>query len=424
MQKIHVEVYGCSANAADAEIVQGLLLEAGYGLAEKAETADASMVLTCVVKTPTEQKIVKRLRELVGGGRPLIVAGCMPKVLRWEVEEVAPAASLLGPDDILRSVEAVEEALRGNRVVFVDGKPPDRTLLPRRRRSGVVHIAPIASGCLGSCSYCIVKNARGRLRSFPAEEIVEEARNAVAEGCGEIWLTAEDTAAYNYGGLRLPELMDKLSSLDGRFYIRVGMMTPNEAEPILKDLMGAYKSGNVFKFLHVPVQSGSDDVLRRMRRRYTVDDFLRLASRFRGAFPELSVSTDIICGFPGETEEQFRASVNLVERIKPDVLNISRFWPRPGTEASTMSPQLHGRETKRRSRIMSRVWRGMSVETSMRWVGWRGEILVDEEGHSGSMVGRNYAYKPVAVKTSKRPGEYVEVEVTKAGAGYLLGREV
>jgi MiaB-like tRNA modifying enzyme len=424
MPTIHIEVYGCSANAADAEIVQGLLLEAGYGLAERSETADASMVLTCVVKTPTEQKIVKRIRELARSGRPLIVAGCMPKVLQEVVEEIAPAASLLGPDDILSSVEVVEETLKGNKVVFVDGEAPDRTLLPRKRRSGVVHIAPIASGCLGSCSYCIVKNARGRLRSFPAEGIVEDARNAVADGCREIWLTAEDTAAYDDGGLRLPELIGRLSDLAGKFYIRVGMMTPNEAEPILEDLIGAYRSEKVFKFLHVPFQSGSDDILRRMRRRYTVDDFLRLTSRFREAFPELNISTDVICGFPGETEDQFRASVGLVEKLKPGILNISRFWPRPGTEASAMGTQLHGRETKRRSRIMSSFWRGISVETSLRWVGWRGEILVDEEGHSGSMVGRNYAYKPVAVRTDKRPGEFVDVEVTKAGAGYLLGREV
>jgi len=422
LARVYVEAFGCSANMADAEIVSGLLREAGHIHVAAPEEADINIILTCIVKTPTEIKMVKRLRDLAALRKHLIVAGCMPKAEKQLVEEVAQKASLMGPDDLLKVAEVVEATLGGDRVELLDGSPPDRTCLPRVRRNPIVHIAPIASGCLGDCSYCIVKRARGRLHSFPANQILEDVRKAISQGCREIWLTAEDTAAYRWQGVRLPQLLDDLSSLEGRFYIRVGMMTANHVDPILSELIEAYRSEKVFKFLHVPVQSGNNEVLRSMRRRYTVEDFRSLVATFRGAFPDMSLSTDVICGFPGETEVQFMDSMRLAEEVQPDVLNISRFWPRPGTMAAQMDGQLHGRETKKRSRMLTRLWRQLSLERGLRWMGWKGEILIDEVGHGGSFVGRNYAYKPVVLRAAARPGDFVKVEVTESRVGYLLAQ--
>jgi MiaB-like tRNA modifying enzyme len=421
MARIHVEVYGCSANQADSEMVQGLLGEAGHTLVGEPESADASVVLTCTVKTPTERKIVKRIRWLLDLGGPLVVAGCMPEAQRGLVEETAPGASMVGPDNLLDIVDVVEAAIEGGRVEALHGGALDRTCLPRIRRNPVIHIAPVASGCLGDCSYCIVRRARGRLSSFPTERIVMDVRRALGEGCREIWVTAEDTAAYRDGEIGLPKLLEKLANLEGKFFIRVGMMNPNNALPILDDLIEVFSSEKVFKFLHIPVQSGNDEVLGRMRRRYSVEDFLGLVRRIREAFPMLTLSTDIICGFPGENEEQFQDSLRLIEEVKPEVLNISRFWPRPGTEAEAMDGQLHGRETKDRSRRLSTLWRRQSFEGSQRWMGWEGEILVDEVGKEGSMVGRNFAYKPVVIREKAGLGDFVRVKVTEARGGYLLG---
>jgi len=422
LARIYVEVFGCSANVADAEMVSGLLMQAGHKIVNGSEEADAFVVLTCTVKTPTERKVVKRLRWFSDKGVSLVVAGCMPKAQRELVVEAVPEASMLGPDDLLEVVDVVEETLGGNRVEAVSNQATDKTCLPRARANPVVHIAPISSGCLGSCSYCIVRRARGSLNSYPTDSIVEDTRRALEGGCREIWVTAEDTAAYRWGGTRFPQLLEEISGLPGRFFIRVGMMNPDQAEPILDELVNAYSSEKVFKFLHVPVQSGNDDVLRRMRRRYTVDDFRGIVARFRDSFPGLSLSTDIICGFPGETEEQFMDSVRLVEEVEPDVLNISRFWPRPGTEAEGMDGQLHGRETKKRSRMLSALWRRLSFERNRGWTGWRGDILIDEAGRGDSVVGRNFAYKPVVLRDPVDLGEFVEVEITRAGRGYLLGK--
>ncbi|UCH56618.1 MAG: tRNA (N(6)-L-threonylcarbamoyladenosine(37)-C(2))-methylthiotransferase [Candidatus Bathyarchaeota archaeon] len=421
LARVYVEVFGCSANRADSEMVRGLLLEAGHTIAPKPQAADASVVLTCTVKTPTEKRVIKRIRRLSEGGAPLVVASCMPKAQRELVAETAPQARQVGPDNILDIVDAVEAAIRGSRVEALKGGDPDRTCLPRVRTNPVIHIAPIASGCPGDCSYCIVKRARGDLSAFPPEGIIEDARRALEEGCREIWLTTEDTAAYRRGSVRLPQLLEGLSGLEGRFFIRVGMMTPSQVTPILEELVETFGSERVYKFLHLPLQSGNDEILARMKRHYTVENFLHIVESFREAFPMLTLSTDVICGFPGETEEQFEDSLKIVEAVVPDVLNISRFWPRPGTEAAGMEEQLHGRETKERSRRLSSLWRRLGLEGSQRWVGWEGEVLVDEEGKDGGVVGRNYAYKPVALSEPLRMGDFARVRVTEARRGYLLG---
>ena len=419
MPKIYVKSYGCSANTADEEIAKGILRSRGYNLAPRPADSDLNILLTCIVKTPTERKITKRIKRLYSSGKPLIVAGCMPKAMQSHAEKIAPNASLVGPDDIDHIVEAVERTLRGEKAVYVDGRPTDRTCLPRVRANELVHIAPICSGCLGNCSYCIVKHARGRLYSFPADEIVDDIRRAVSGGCREVWVTAEDAAAYNHRGTTLPALLDEIKDIEGRFRVRVGMMTPNSALPILDELIESYRSEKIFKFLHVPVQSGNDDVLRDMHRMYNVDEFKGLVARFREAHPCLGVSTDIICGFPGETEEQFQDSLDLIEWLRPDVLNISRYWERPGTEAAAMPGKLHGRDTKARSRRLTEAWKRLAVEAGDRWLGWEGEILLDELGRDGTKVGRNYAYKAVAVETDARLGESIQVRVTGAGVGYL-----
>jgi MiaB/RimO family radical SAM methylthiotransferase len=259
------------------------------------------------------------------------------------------------------------------------------------------------------------------LFSYNLDSIIDDARQALSDGCKEIWITAEDTAAYRCGDQRLPDLLKKISSLKGQFYVRVGMMTPNQASEVLKELLEAYRSEKIFKFLHLPVQSGNDEILNNMQRRYTVQDFQKIVLRFRELIPDLSLSTDIICGFPGETEEQFRDSLRLINIIKPDVLNISRFWPRPCTKASEMENKLHGREIKKRSRIMTKFWRSLSHDKCVDWLGWRGEVLIDESLPEGKVIGRNYAYKPIVIKTNEQLGHFVNVITTEARSGYLIG---
>jgi threonylcarbamoyladenosine tRNA methylthiotransferase CDKAL1 len=223
--------------------------------------------------------------------------------------------------------------------------------------------------------------------------------------------------------VRLPELINRLCDIDGRFMVRVGMTTPNSTLPIFDDLVEAFKGEKVYKFLHVPVQSGSDAVLHRMRRKYTVAEFRELITHFREEIPGIGIATDIICGFPGETEEQFGESLSLVEWLRPDMLNRSRFWPRPGTEAAGMVDQFPSRITKDRSRVLDELWWSVNAELNRAWVGWEGEVLLDKLGHSGFKEGRTSTYKAVVLKTRRRLGDRVRVRVTEVAKGYLIGEE-
>jgi MiaB-like tRNA modifying enzyme len=424
MPSVYVKAYGCSANLADSEIAKGILHESGFDIRSNLDSSDVNLILTCIVKTPTEQKIIKEIKRLMDSGTPLVIAGCMPKAMLDKAMEFVPPASLVGPDDIEKVAEAVNLTLKGYSVVYVDGRPTDRTCYPRKRKNKIIHIAPIASGCLGNCSYCIVKYARGALFSFPADNIVSDARKAVEFGCKEIWVTAEDTAAYNDNENKLPDLLKMLCQIPGDFRIRVGMMTPNQLIPIKSELIDSFKHEKIFKFIHIPVQSGNNEILRRMNRQYTVEEFKNIVFRIRAIFPFISISTDIICGFPGETNEQFQDSEKLIRDINPDVLNISRFWGRPGTAASLMEDRLHGRETKARSRKLTTLWKKLALEVGEKWLGWIGKILIDERGKNGTMVGRNFAYKTVVINDNVKLGDWVQVEVTDVGVGFLKAKIV
>ena len=424
MQKIYLKSYGCSANKADAEIAGGVLSQDGYNLVDKEDESDINIIFTCVVKTPTEYKISKEIKDLEASGKPLIVAGCMPKSLTKQVEKIAPTASLVGPDDIEHISEAVQHALNGKKVRYIDGEATDRTCLPRVRDNELIHIAPISTGCLGNCSYCIVKFARGHLYSFPADKIVKDAETAIKNGCCEIWVTAEDTATYNDNGTRLPDLLNRITDIEGAFRVRVGMTTPNQLDLVLDDMIESLRSPKLYKFIHIPIQSGNDEILEKMRRRYTVKDFKDVVNRLRAEYPDIAISTDIICGFPGETIYQFQDSIELIQWLRPDVLNINRFWARPGTDASKMPGRLHGRETKELSRMMTKLWKNLAVDVGKKWIDWEGDILITEHGKRGTKVGRNYTYKTVAVKTKASLGEFVKVRVKKAGVGYLVADEI
>ncbi len=421
MTKVYIENYGCSANRSNAEIIAGLLERAGCVVVtdEKAAgSADIVILNTCIVKGPTENRAVRRIKEITRAGNHLIVSGCMAEAEPELIHELSEKAILVGPDHIREITKAVDVILgRRKPGHFIGRQHEIKLLLPKRRYNKVIGIIQISEGCDGNCAYCITRLAKGKLRSYSPEKIITEAKQSLRDGVREIWLTSQDCAAYGHG---LPDLLHDISQLKGRFLVRLGMMNPNNVMRVLDELIEAFKEEKIFKFLHIPVQSGNDDVLKSMKRRYSADDFRRIISRFRDAMPDMTISTDIICGFPGETEEQFNDSVELVRKIKPDVLNISRFWPRPGTAAEKMEGQMHGNVTKERSKKLQKEFEKIALERNKAWTGWKGPVLIDEKGKpgTGTMVGRNYAYKPVVVRQKEhggiRLGDLADVEIRDA----------
>jgi MiaB-like tRNA modifying enzyme len=413
-----METYGCSANQADEEMMLGLLNKNGFKIVKSLKESDINIINTCIVKTPTENRMIYRIKKLYSTGKPLVVAGCMSKTQKDVIEKIAPKSSLIGPHSISLICDVVQKTLSKERVVYTKNLKSPKLCLPRLRNNPVIDICEISTGCLGNCSFCEVKFAKGKLFSYPAEKIVKEIKESLKEGCKEIWITSQDCSCWGKDcKLSLPELLNKICEIEGKFFIRVGMVNPTHIKNILNELIYSYKSKKIYKFLHLPVQSGSDTILKKMNRNYNINDFKKIVERFRKKFPSLTLSTDVIVGFPGETEKDFQMTIDLIKETKPDIVNISKFGARPGTKAAKMK-QLPSKIVNQRSKQLMEIVKKIQLGENKKWIGWKGEVLIDEF-KNGNFIGRNLMYKPVILKEGKL-GEFRNIEVKSVSSTSLF----
>ncbi|MEK6950874.1 MAG: tRNA (N(6)-L-threonylcarbamoyladenosine(37)-C(2))-methylthiotransferase [Nanoarchaeota archaeon] len=423
MTSFHLETYGCSHNFADSEQMAGLLQQAKFEYQEKLEDADIIIFNTCTVKGPTESAFYTRLEEIKNQFpyKIIIIAGCIPQSDPGKLKKF----SLLGTRQIHHIVEVVEEALHDNVVQLLETGEMPPLNLPKIRKNPVVEIIPISRGCLSRCTFCKTKQARGNLESYPVVEIVSVAAQALREGVKEIWLTSQDTGCYGFDlGTNLVQLLKELISLPGEFKIRIGMGNPLHFQRYYQELFPLLNDPHLFQFLHLPAQSGSNAILKAMRRGNTNEEFLSLVEELRQRVPLVTLATDIIVGFPGETEEDHQATVSLLRKTTPDVVNISRFWPRPGTPAAVME-QLPIEIIQQRTKVITEIFQNISKMQNERWLDWEGEMVITEKGSKpGQWCGRNFAYKPVLVESNGRDyrlGEKIAVKIDKAGTFDLRG---
>ncbi|AJZ76498.1 tRNA (N(6)-L-threonylcarbamoyladenosine(37)-C(2))-methylthiotransferase [Candidatus Nitrosotenuis cloacae] len=418
MAKIWVESYGCSASFADAEMISGLIVNGGHTLASSSKDSDLNLIVTCSVKDATANKMVNRIKRLKS--KPLVVAGCLAKAEPKSVQKFSPNASLMGPNSIGKTLQIIDHTLSGRKKIELEDSDITKTGLPKVRLNPIVGIVEIASGCMSDCTFCQTKLARGDLQSYRLGDIVRQVEHEVNDGCKEIWLTSTDNGCYGLDiGTTLPELVNKVSEIPKEFMIRVGMMNPMYMPKIKNDLVESFENDKVFKFLHVPVQSGSNDILHEMKRGHTAETFRDVVKRFKDRFGRFTISTDIIVGFPGETEQDFADTVQLIKDTKPDVVNLSRYSQRPGTKAAEMV-QLDVAKIKDRSKELFNLINQITLQNNQQWVGWSGEVLFDEQ--TDDMVrGRNFAYKPVFVDDMVQVGDKAKVKITRATNHGLYG---
>lgn len=410
MSKVYIETYGCTMNRADTEIMIEYLGDLYTGDIEK---ADIVIVNSCGVKIHTETKILRRIRELCDL-KKVIVAGCLPKINPQSID--GRVCGILDPQSVDRVREVVEKVANGEKpTIFSENR--DKSLF-KKKREGITAIIPISEGCLGRCAYCGTKHARGNLLSFDFDNLIEEAQNAINSGYKQIFITSQDTGCYGAdNNHNLSELLESITDIEGKFKVRVGMMNPDNTLKILDNLIEAYKSEKIYKFLHLPIQSGDNDILKKMRRNYTVKDFEYIVKRFGKEIKDLYLCTDVIVGFPGESEENFQNTVELIKRVKPDKINVTRYSIRPNTEAAMMK-QVYGWIKKKRSRAMHDLRMKISYEKNMKYVGKSYEVLITKKGKE-HMMGRIFNYKPVVVNGTI--GEFKTVKIKKAAATYLMG---
>jgi len=418
-KKIFAEVYGCSANQSDYEIALGLIKKNGFEIVDNANKSDLNIIFTCIVKTPTSDRMIHRIRELTKLNKPLIIAGCMPKTEKRVIEEISPKASMIGPNSIHTIDKIIKQTLNGEKIISTNDLKTPKLCLPRIRKNSIIEICEISSGCLNACSFCEVKLAKGNLKSYPSNTIIKEVKGSLKQGCKEIWLTSQDCGCWGVDKKsNLVRLVNDICKINGKFLVRIGMMNPYHVKKIIDNILECYESEKIFKFIHLPVQSGSDKILKSMNRTYSVKDFENIIQKFMNEFPMLTISTDIIVGFPGETEKDFQKTIDLMKRIKPDIVNISKFGARPGTKAEKMK-QLPREIINERCKKFTELIRTIQLEKNKKWVGVEGEVLIDEINDK-KIVGRNFAYKPIILNKGKL-GDFKRIKIKSASSTSLFG---
>lgn len=416
--RIFIRTFGCTLNQSDSEAMAGVLLEAGHELVDSVKDSEMVLFNTCTVKDAPEKKFFSEMAAAKKAGKKVVVAGCVSQA---EPEHTfLKDVCIVGVKSLGRVAEAVEAAESGKLVRFLDDDNDfgSRLALPCERKNHVMDIIPISAGCLGECTYCKTRLARGRLVSYPEAELLRRFESAVKSGVKEIRLTSQDCGAYGKdNGSSLPALMKKLLAVDGDYMVRIGMINPNHALEFVDELVSVLKHPRVFKFIHLPVQSGSNRILRLMNRKYSSEDFVSLVEKLRKAIPKLTIATDVITGFPSENEDEFKETYSLLEKLRFPVVNITKFYPRSGTPAKKMKV-LPNSVAKRRSTALAELQKNLFINDD--WLCWEGNIIIDEVGKLGSVVGRNEYYKPVVVKKDDLAlGSVAKVRVVRSFQHYL-----
>ena len=418
--KVFIESYGCTFNKADGQIIAGVLQENDIDIVDSIEQADVIIVNTCYVKLPTENKIVYKIQKLQNEfpDKKIIIGGCMVEIDPEKLDKIGPNCSWIGPHQLNKSADIVKGTYCGD-VVRESGFSKDsKVCVPKVMDDSLIHIIQICEGCLGACTFCCTRFARGPLNSYPISDIKKEAQAAIENGACEIQLTAQDTAAFGRdSGEKLSDLIKEVANIKGDFRIRVGMMHPKNILDDVDEIIDAMKHPKVYDFIHLPVQSGSDKVLSDMRRGHNISQYMDIVSKFKKEIPDLTLAVDIIVGYPTEDDEDFDLTVKLLKEIKPSLIHLSKYQHRKGAISSSLKEIPHD-VMKKRSKYLSQIKSEITEEENKHLVGTNQKVLVVEEGSKGGFIAKTNSYIPVIVEDAEL-GSFVDVKITEATSTYL-----
>ncbi len=425
-KKFFIETYGCTFNEADSTFISQSLENLSFIKTDNAEEADLIIINTCSVRNESELKAIRALEKYSKiaekNNAKILVTGCMVKLNPYKLLKVNEKAILVTPS-LIKEIPKIASLENLERNLFIGGSDRNYEIIPEYEGKGPYEL-PIASGCLGSCSFCSVKFTRGTLYSYRPSSIKEAFKKAIEKGAKEIYLTAQDVAVYGLDiNTNLCELIEGLLEIEGDYKIRIGMFTPWFGFRILEGLKKIYHDERVYKFCHVPVQSGDDRILAIMQRLHTVKDFIDFIEKLREEHNDLFIATDIIVGHPGEDEEAFENTIKLVEKIRFDKVHIAQYSQRPFTKAASLI-QLADSVKKKRSKILTEICDKITLEKNMKFIGRTLKVLVTGKGEKGFLEARAQDYRCVIVKSEEEKliGKTIEVDIEEATPHYLIGR--
>jgi tRNA-2-methylthio-N6-dimethylallyladenosine synthase len=401
MKRVFLETYGCQMNVADSETMAGVLERAGMTLVDRAEDADAVLLNTCAIREHAEQRVLGRLGEFarLKQANPALVvgvAGCMAQHLRQRLLSGSRVLDLVvGPDGYRHLPDLLRRA--ANEPVAAVRLDRDETYgdLEPRREPGVRAWITAQRGCDKFCTYCVVPYTRGRERSLPLAELVRQVRTAVAAGFREIVFLGQTVNSYHDGEHDFADLLRAAAEVDGVLRLRFTSPHPADMNDRLIEIIAA--SDKVCPQVHLPLQSGSESVLERMNRTYTLAQYLGIVERLRAAIPELGLSTDIIVGFPGESEDDFQRTLDLMRAIRFDSAFLFKYSARPDTRAHQWPETVSEDEKSRRLAVLIEAQHQISAAINDGWIGRETEVLVESRArkNAGQLYGKSPQFKTV-----------------------------
>lgn len=396
--QIYLKTFGCTLNQSDSDIMSNMLSDEGMSFVDKYDNADVVVLNTCTVKRITEQKILYLIDKLNSKGKKVVVTGCMAGANSNKIKKHMNSASIIAPHNIHMINEVVSNTYLGNRMELLEGNNLEKLSFFKPTNEHIAHI-PVSEGCLSSCSFCETKFARGPLKSYDEKLIIRAIKDSVDKGAKEVQLTSQDMGAYGLDkNTNIAMLMEKISDIAGDFKVRIGMLNPDHLHKYFDEIIEQFKSDRFYKFIHLPIQSGSNKVILDMGRRCNTEQFISYVNDLRSNIKDITIATDIIVGYPTEGTFEFNETIKFIGELKPELTNISRFGRREHARASKLkehSPIV----VNKRSSDLYRVVREIQREKNNSYIGRQIECIITEFG-SNSVNGRDKSYKQVILNQS------------------------
>ncbi|MDD3178202.1 MAG: tRNA (N(6)-L-threonylcarbamoyladenosine(37)-C(2))-methylthiotransferase [Candidatus ainarchaeum sp.] len=402
MQKIFIKTFGCTLNQKDSEeITKNIAIETKI---ENITKKDKLIVNTCGVKEQTQTKIINFLKKIKKkvSEKNIYVCGCLVDIDILSIKEVLPNAKYFKVKEIKKLQKEI------------------RTVKKIKTKQKKTEIIIISNGCLGNCAYCAVKFARGKLKSKPINKILKEINSALKNGAKEILLTSQDNACYGFDiNTNIVELLKEITKIKKEFKIRNGMGNPQYIKLFLKELIQIYKNEKIYKFLHIPIQSGNNKVLKEMNRYYTIEEVEYIIQEFRKEIPDITIATDIIVGYPTEDNDQFIDTLKFIKKIKPKIINISRFGQRKNIEANKYV-DLKGNIKKQRSREITKICEKIVYEENKKYIGKTLDVFINQKGKNNTFTGRTNNYITVVTKNKCTLYKMKKLKIKNCSTYYLI----